>query len=610
MAAEWLARAAAAIGMNRASGKVLHLTPFSARDYADESDRPYPPFAQEIARHDRWLDPVTGVEVSPGGTGLVVAGARSAYRTTPSGFAPASDVNATLRPRRNFDAWAIVSDWSSDRSVRVVARCPYADFERVVLARRGPVGEERLFVDPRSGFPMKLETVEFNYFLGPVHDEYRYTVWSNIAPFVYYPASTIKLSDGLGSQSWFALGGLGASLVSRDSAPPLALPDTMAMPFSFPSRFSADDPDTVRVGTATFLLVNRSFTSVLTLAHDTVYILDAPGGEERALRDSAWIGKLFPGRHAVTLVLVNAVWPHIAGLRFWVASGARVVGPRVAELLVQSAVARRWTERPDRLERARTGKRLRFTSVGDSFTLADGALHLHALDGAGSEGLLFAYVRDGRFVWASDRIQTIDAPSLYTVELARAVKRAGIQPVWTSGPHFRLIPWSQVERLTVAGNFPARQDPPDTATSPASTLFASLAGRWSCTGGFGRGGALQADLTFMLVAGGRALAFQHVDRSPSVYWQSATWGLESGTDRIVSLAMAGSMKAGAGTPSMFVASRWSATSLTLVADTLKAPPFAPNQFTYTVSGANTMKVVWEVSRNGALVVGDSLMCAR
>ena len=442
-AATWLADAATAIGMTRAGGRVLHVLPAVVRELADESDRAYPPFVEQVLSRDQWFDPQADVERA--GTVLISAG--GAYRVSGTTVTDASEINSAVRVGRNFNPWAVVSDWERDTSVRVLGRCPYADFQRVVLARAGPLGQERLYLDPRSHFPLKLESTELNYFLGPVHDQYLYTAWFNAAPFAYYPESAIKLTDGLGRESWFVNLPGQATLVPRDSAPSFAVPDSAAMPFTFPPQFSADDPDTVRAGAHTFLLVNKAFTSVVALVDDTVFVLDAAGGEERAQHDSVWIGKLFPGHHPVTLVLVNAIWPHIAGLRFWIAAGARVVGHPLTHALVTSAVARRWIERPDRLERQRAHTVLHFADVSGSLKLAGGGLGLYELDGAASEGILMAYIGADRFLWASDRIQLDTTPSLYTADLQRSVTLAGIHPLATSGPHFKLIPWSQIERV-------------------------------------------------------------------------------------------------------------------------------------------------------------------
>jgi hypothetical protein len=281
-----------------------------------------------------------------------------------------------------------------------------------------------------------------------VHDDYRYTGWSDVAPFTYYPTSTIKLTDGLGKETWSVFPGQ-ISLAPLDSVPShLVLPDSLpAAPSVPPPRFGDDTPDTVRVGSHTFLLVNSRFTSVVTLAADTVFLIDATAGEPRARRDSTWVNRLFPGHHPVVLVLLSAVWPHIAGLRFWVASGALVVGHTLTGPTVANAVARRWTEYPDALERQRQRAHLQFVSVMHARTLANGRVQLYELDGAANESTLMAYLPQDRFLWASDRVQDTSAPSLYTTELVQSVDRLGLRPEWTSGPHFRLVPWDQIAHL-------------------------------------------------------------------------------------------------------------------------------------------------------------------
>jgi hypothetical protein len=144
----------------------------------------------------------------------------------------------------------------------------------------------------------------------------------------------------------------------------------------------------------------------------------------------------------------------------------------------------------------------------------------------------------------------------------------------------------------------------------AAALFKALAGHWSCEGGFARGGALSADLAFAPALGDYAITLQHADRAPGSYWQTSTWAFDGKAKRIVSAGMAGSQKDRTGAPTLFSSSAWSATSVTLEADTIKAPPFTPNRFTYSVTDGATLKMRWEVGRNGAWALGDSLVCSR
>jgi hypothetical protein len=147
---------------------------------------------------------------------------------------------------------------------------------------------------------------------------------------------------------------------------------------------------------------------------------------------------------------------------------------------------------------------------------------------------------------------------------------------------------------------------PDSAT----TLFRNLSGRWSCAGGFGRGGALAADLTFTAIMSAHALSFEHIDRAPSTYWQRSTWSVDARTGGIVAAGIAGSTRAYTGSPTLFVAPAWGTTRIVLNADTIKTPPFVPNRFTYAVNPAGELEMKWEVLRNGSWALGDSLVCSR
>jgi hypothetical protein len=162
--------------------------------------------------------------------------------------------------------------------------------------------------------------------------------------------------------------------------------------------------------------------------------------------------------------------------------------------------------------------------------------------------------------------------------------------------------------LAVISNPARSQSPPENDSVLA--LFRGLAGAWSCAGGFARGGPLAADLLFEPALGGHVLRFGHVDRSPSTYWQQSTWMFDMKAKAIVSTGAVGSTKDYAGTPSLFVASAMSATSVTLAADTIKAPPFAPNRFTYTLRGPEQLEMRWEVQRDRSWQLGDSLVCHR
>ena len=150
----------------------------------------------------------------------------------------------------------------------------------------------------------------------------------------------------------------------------------------------------------------------------------------------------------------------------------------------------------------------------------------------------------------------------------------------------------------------------DSTRAISVRLFARLSGKWSCRGGFPRGGALEADLAFTPGLGGNIVSFEHIDRAPGVYWQRSTWAVDAKLPKTVSVGVAGSQKDMSGAAAGFSSTALSDTSITLQADTLATPPFATNRFTYFSRTHDSLEMRWEVLRNAAWSLGDSLVCGR
>jgi hypothetical protein len=171
------------------------------------------------------------------------------------------------------------------------------------------------------------------------------------------------------------------------------------------------NPKTEQVGLKTYLLSNPGYTEAVTEVGDEVFLFDATQGEERAKKDEEVIAKLFPGYKKLTVVITDLAWPHVAGVRYWVANGATIIAHKAARGFLQSVVDRRWTLAPDLLERRRETAKLKFVGVDAAYSLAGGAISLHPIDGIGSEVALMAFLAPDGFLWASDYIQTVAEPS-------------------------------------------------------------------------------------------------------------------------------------------------------------------------------------------------------
>ena len=449
-----LQHSARAIGLDALHAKVLELrgNDVVSQDY--QSDRTsYPPYLSDVQPLELWYSPASGVERRSASSAMAgyqygnpttIGTELATYTARDTSLTPSEAAHAAMYAMRPLNAWAVVRDWQDDPRARVVERCPYRDYTRLVLTRTGARGAERLFIDEKSGFPVKLERDEPHYLWGQNRVEYVYSTWQRIGD-AAIPGVSFRLVDG---QTNIERNLNTIRLVSSDSAPRLEVPASMTpMGFAVPAFLRPSMPDTIRVAPDVFLLKNPGYAEMVALARDTVFVFDATQGDERARLDSAWIGALFPGKHPIALVVTDLAWPHIAGVRYWASLGTPIYTHRAAVRMLDSVIARHWTLAPDRLEHTRVRRAPHIHPVSDTLRLAGGDLLLFAIDGASSEVALAGFDNVHGVLWGSDYIQDATAPSMYLDEMCRALNRLHRTPTTAAAEHLRATAWEKLRPL-------------------------------------------------------------------------------------------------------------------------------------------------------------------
>lgn len=438
------------MGLARIGESVIHYRAVTAVEQNYQSDRTYPPFFSAMEVKEGWFDPHGGVERVSTETTYPGGGSPAQVTLTDAKRAFAL-VNNQLRvlasssmQSRYLSPWTVILEWMAAGDARIAGREQYRDYQRIVISRRTSEGELQLFIDPKTGFPVKLDLQEKHYLWGQRHIEYVYTNWTQSGG-VMVPGSSFLLADGKTEISE-TIGEVETVPVS--TAPSLSLSEAPAQwGDSLPLFLQAIDPKVVPVGPKTYLLSNPGYTEAVTEIGSNIFLFDATQGEERAKKDAAAIAKLFPGPHHVTVVVTDLAWPHVAGVRYWVANGATIIGHKAAQQFLQSVVDRHWTLAPDLLEQRRKAAKLKFVGVDASYSLAGGAVSVHPIDGIGSEVALMGHLVADHFLWASDYIQTVNESTLYTSDVWHAVQRVGLHPERTAAEHLSLTPWSKIEEL-------------------------------------------------------------------------------------------------------------------------------------------------------------------
>lgn len=444
-ASQWLDRAAAAVLPPSMDGRALRARITHDTPMWEQSDRMYPPYVPNTVVRQIWYDPASGITGRQPVERPAIPGRRPAEMFSSAGLFLTRDtmvIAMTLppgygSPMAGFNAWLVLDEWRARAAdVRVVARCVHRDYPRVVLE----LGKERLHLSESDGTPVKLEREDPHYLWGQVRAEYLWNTWWGVTGGGRYPLSSALTYDGeLYQRVGTAMGS--AALVPRDSIPDLSRPTTVT---PSPVRPDFSVPDTIRVSATTWLLRTPAYTHAVTLQRDTIFLMDATTSEARSRGDSIAIARLFPGRHPVVLIVTDLAWPHISGVRFWVARGATLVSHGMSEDFLRRVVDRKWTLSPDALETLRSSGRApnwSFRAVGDSLRLAGGAITMYPLRGTSTEGAVGAWISPDRFFWAGDYVQGTGT-SPYQRDVVMSIRGLGLTPVKVGAQHVPLSDWA------------------------------------------------------------------------------------------------------------------------------------------------------------------------
>lgn len=172
------------MGLARIGESVIYYRAVTAVEQNYQSDRTYPPFFSAMEVKEGWFDPHGGVERVSTETTYPGGGSPAQVTLTDAKRAFAL-VNNQLRvlasssmQSRYLSPWTVILEWMAAGDARIAGREQYRDYQRIVISRRTSEGELRLFIDPKTGFPVKLDLQEKHYLWGQRHIEYVYTNWT------------------------------------------------------------------------------------------------------------------------------------------------------------------------------------------------------------------------------------------------------------------------------------------------------------------------------------------------------------------------------------------------------------------------------------------------
>lgn len=187
---------------------------------------------------------------------------------------------------------------------------------------------------------------------------------------------------------------------------------------------------------------------VLVEQPDGIVILEAPTSSEYSEKVIAEVESRFPGKPIKAAISTSDAWPHIGGIRPYVARGIPIYALDLNLPLLQRLVDAPYKSQPDLLE---TNRRLpNFQAVSGQMALGEGVnrLVLYPIQGEGGERMLMAYFPEHELLYGADLVQRQRDGSFfmpqYLSELADAADREGLVVEKAFAMHIGVTPWDEI----------------------------------------------------------------------------------------------------------------------------------------------------------------------
>jgi hypothetical protein len=187
---------------------------------------------------------------------------------------------------------------------------------------------------------------------------------------------------------------------------------------------------------------------------DGIVILEAPISSGYSAQAIAEAHRRFPGLPVKAVITTSDSWPHIAGIREYVAEGVEIYALDLNRPILERLIGIRRTEKPDALERARRDPK--FHPVQGKTVVGTGAnrLEIYPIRGETSERQMMVYFPGHRLLYGSDPFQRRQDGSFFypqTVsELVDAVKRERLEVDRFFMMHVGPTPWADLDKAVAA----------------------------------------------------------------------------------------------------------------------------------------------------------------
>lgn len=221
-------------------------------------------------------------------------------------------------------------------------------------------------------------------------------------------------------------------------------------------------PSAIREVAPGVSLYQGAWNITLVKQDDGVVIFESPISSAFSAEVIAEVHRRYPGAPIKALITTSDAWPHIAGVRAYVAEGAPIYALDLNRPILQRFIDAPYRTKPDRLAKAPRKPRFHLVSAPTRLGTGSNRLEIIPMRGPTTERQMMIYFPERRLLYASDAFQPGDDGSFHvpqtTSEVVEAARRAHLDVETVFEMHLAPTPWRKVlEAVEAAG----RTDTPD-----------------------------------------------------------------------------------------------------------------------------------------------------
>jgi hypothetical protein len=189
----------------------------------------------------------------------------------------------------------------------------------------------------------------------------------------------------------------------------VTIPDAVATRFD-PKR-PARDPATVPLGAKKteivpgVLLIEATWNVTIVDQGDGLVVIEAPFSSAYSAKVLAELDARYPGKQVKAVVTTSDSWPHLAGIREYVARGIPVYALDLSEPIVRRTLGTSYSQRPDRLQQTPLKADLRLVAGRTVLGSGPNRIELYPIRGAAAERQMMAWLPGHRLLYGSDPFQ-------------------------------------------------------------------------------------------------------------------------------------------------------------------------------------------------------------